>query len=158
MYGSYSLLKGVWFLHISSQLFDGKEFSPKNSPLACQPFAHKQEDEDDQEAGTSGAAALRTFDDVEKIPNASTVASLKAKVVNLSPKKPVRGGASYFRVAGLQDVKGQRNAINLFGTSGDDVEAGKVIPLEHLSCNNILRSVQMPRKSYPCSPKQKPGS
>ena len=69
---------------------------------------------------------MNTFDDVEKMPASSTVTSLQAKVVNLSPKKPVRGGASYFRIAGLQDVKGQRNAVNLFGTSGDDVEAGKV--------------------------------
>ena len=92
--------------------------------MACQPFPHKTLD-DDETAGPSGAATLSTFSDVDKLP-AQSVTSLKAKVTNLSPKKPVRGGASYFRIAGLQDVKGAVNAVNLFGEVSDEVEAGKV--------------------------------
>ena len=61
-------------------------------------------DDDEEAASTSGAAStsMRSFEDVEKMPDSSTVESLAAKVVNLSPRKDVRGGASYFRIAGLQ--------------------------------------------------------
>ena len=164
-------------------MFDGKDFSTKNAPLSAQPFTHKKTTSDDEEEGasTSGASNLKSFEDVEKLPPQSVVPSLKAKIVNLSPKKPVRQGASYMRIAGLQgpnsienniilrsnfyllliflnlvgvgslnsklkpifkpklkfegeilllnppqDVQGKRNAVNLFGETGDKVEAGKV--------------------------------
>ena len=81
--------------------------------------------DDDEAAGTSGTTSLSTFEDLEKLPPQS-VTSVKAKVTNLSPKKPVRGGASYFRIAGLQDAAGRVNAVNLFGEVSDQVEEGKV--------------------------------
>ena len=104
------------------QVFDGRDFTPKNSPITCAPFDHKKEPND----GQATALDLKSFEDVEKLPPSSVVPSIKAKVVNLSPRKPVRSGASHFRTAGLLDVKGQRNAVNLFGDVSEKVEAGKV--------------------------------
>ena len=40
---------------------------------------------------------------------------------------PVRGGASYYRTAGIQDARGRVNAVNLFGEVSRQVEPGKVI-------------------------------
>ena len=120
----------TWF---TLQVFDGKDFTTKNAPLSAQPFGHKKTASDDEGEGASapGASYLKSFEDVEKLPPQAVVPSLKAKIVNLSPKKPVRGGSSYLRIAGLQDIKGKRNAVNLFGEAGDKVEAGKV-------CNQII--------------------
>ena len=71
-------------------MFDGKDFSTKNAPLSAQPFKYKKTESDDESEGasTSGASNLRSFEDVEKLPPQSVVSSIKAKIVNLSPKKP----------------------------------------------------------------------
>ena len=97
-------------------MFDGKDFTTKNAPLSALPFKHKKtaSDDEDDGASTSGASNLRSFEDVEKMPPQSVIPSLKAKIVNLSPKKPVRGGASYMRVAGLQDIKGKNRLFIYF--------------------------------------------
>ena len=116
-------------------MFDGKDFCPKNAPLAAQPFKPKKTTSDDEEDTT--ASDLKSFEDVEKLPPQSVVPSLKAKIVNLSPKKSVRGGASYMRIAGLQDIKGRRNAVNLFGEASDKVEAGKVKIWNEFTLANI---------------------
>ncbi len=122
------------FIKLVNPSLENGTIIPGHMPLQAGPIQYKKLEEED--LGNLPKEKLRTFDEIGKLAVKSNVPEVVSKVTFLSPKKP-SPYSGQFRTAGVKDCKGQRHAIQLFGSHSDSVEMGKVYKFENLTVGNF---------------------